>query len=55
MLAAQEYCQSKFVGRAGDAKWPVGIRFAQFPVSLRNVEDLRAGRGIDVCHETVRF
>ncbi len=26
-----------------------------FPLSLRNVEDLLFERGIDVCHETVRF
>jgi putative transposase len=25
------------------------------PLSLRNVEDLLAERGIDVCEETVRF
>ena len=27
----------------------------KYPLSLRNVEDLLAERGIDVCHETVRF
>ncbi|GAA5053466.1 IS6 family transposase [Erythrobacter westpacificensis] len=27
----------------------------RFPLSLRNVEDLLFERGIDVCHETVRF
>ena len=26
-----------------------------FPLSLRNVEDLLFERGIDICHETVRF
>ncbi|MEO9824265.1 MAG: IS6 family transposase [Paracoccaceae bacterium] len=26
----------------------------RFPLSLRNVEDLLAERGIDICHETVR-
>ena len=25
------------------------------PLSLRQVEDLLSGRGIDICHETVRF
>ena len=30
----------------------LGVRF---PLSLRNVEDLLFERGIDVCHETVRF
>ena len=27
----------------------------RFPLSLRNVEDLLHERGIDICHETVRF
>ena len=27
----------------------------EFPLSLRNVEDLRRERGIDICHETVRL
>jgi putative transposase len=27
----------------------------KYPLSLRNVEDLLAERGIDVCHETVRL
>jgi putative transposase len=27
----------------------------RYPLSLRNVEDLLAERGIDICHETVRF
>ena len=39
---------------------PEGIRLAvmmyvRFPLSLRQVEDLLHERGIDVCHETVRF
>jgi hypothetical protein len=39
---------------------PVIIRLAvmmyvKYPLSLRNVEDLLAERGIDVCYETVRF
>ena len=33
----------------------VVLMYVQFPLSLRNVEDLRLERGIDVCHETVRF
>ena len=38
---------------------PEGIRlvvmmYVRFPLSLRNVEDLLAERGIDVCHETAR-
>ena len=27
----------------------------RFPLSLRNVEDLLHERGIDICHETIRF
>ena len=39
---------------------PEIIRFAvmmyvRFPLSLRNVEDLLHERGIDICHETVRY
>jgi putative transposase len=33
----------------------VVIMYVRFPLSLRNVEDLLFERGIDVCHETVRF
>ena len=29
--------------------------YVQFPLALRNVEDLLHERGIDVSHETVRF
>ncbi len=29
--------------------------YIRFPLSLRNVEDLLHERGIDVCHETVRY
>ncbi len=31
------------------------MMYVRFPLSLRNVEDLLFERGIDVCHETVRF
>jgi len=31
------------------------MMYVRFPLSLRNVEDLRHERGIDVSHETVRF
>ena len=27
----------------------------RFPLSLRQVEDLLSERGIDICHETVRY
>ncbi|WP_326525743.1 IS6 family transposase [Sphingomonas sp.] len=33
----------------------VVMMYVRFPLSLRNVEGLLAERGIDICHETVRF
>ena len=31
------------------------MMYIRFPLSLRQVEDLLHERGIDICHETVRF
>jgi putative transposase len=31
------------------------MMYVRFPLSLRNVEDLLFERGIDLCHETIRF
>ena len=31
------------------------LMYVRFPLSLRNVEDLLFERGIDICHQTVRF
>ena len=31
------------------------MMYVRYPLSLRNVEDLLFERGIDICHETVRF
>ena len=33
----------------------VVMMYVKYPLSLRNVEDLLAERGIDICHETVRL
>jgi len=33
----------------------VVMMYVKYPLSLRNVEDLLAERGIDTCHETVRL
>ena len=33
----------------------VVMLYVRYPLSLRNVEDLLFERGIDLCHETVRF
>ena|SRR5258706_15682219 len=30
------------------------LMYSKYPLLLRNVEDLLAERGIDICHETVR-
>lgn len=29
--------------------------YVKYPLSLRNVEDLLAERGIDIAHETIRY
>ena len=31
------------------------MMYVRFPLSLRNVEDLLHERGIDICHESIRF
>ncbi len=31
------------------------MMYLRYPLSLRQVEDLLFERGIDICHETVRF
>jgi len=33
----------------------VVMMYVRYPLSLRQVEDLLFERGIDICHETVRF
>ncbi len=33
----------------------VVMMYIRFPLSLRNVENLLHERGIDICHERVRF
>jgi putative transposase len=33
----------------------VAMLYVKHALSLRNLEDLLAARGIDICHETVRF
>ncbi len=29
--------------------------YIRYPLSLRQLEDLLSARGIDICHETVRY
>ena len=31
------------------------MMYVRFPLSLRNAEDLLHERGVDICHETVRY
>ena len=31
------------------------MMYVRYPLSLRQVEDLLFERGVDICHETVRF
>jgi putative transposase len=31
------------------------MMYVRYPLSLRQIEDMLFERGIDVCHETVRF
>ena len=33
----------------------VVMMYVRYPLSHRNVEDLLAERGVDICHETVRL
>ncbi len=33
----------------------VGMMYIRYPLSLRQIEDILFERGIDICHETVRF
>ena len=33
----------------------VVMMYVRYPLSLRNIEDLLFERGVDLCHETVRF
>lgn len=33
----------------------VVMMYVRFPLGVRNVEDLLFERGVDICHETVRF
>ncbi|MDZ4110400.1 MAG: hypothetical protein U1E18_12490 [Brevundimonas sp.] len=33
----------------------VVMMYVKYPLSLRNVDDLLAERGIDICHETLRL
>ena len=31
------------------------MMYVRYPLSLRQVEDILFERGIDICHETIRF
>jgi len=43
----------RYFGSSAEVIRLVVMMYVRFLLSLRNVEDLLAERGIDVCHETV--
>ena len=45
----------RYFNSSPEAIRQVVMMCVKYPLSLRNVEDLLAERGIDICHETVRF
>jgi putative transposase len=45
----------RYFNSSADVIRLVVMMYVRFPLSLRNVEDLLFERGIDICHETVRF
>ena len=45
----------RFLNSSPEVIRHVVMMYVKFPLSLRNVEDLLAERGIDISYETVRF
>jgi transposase-like protein len=45
----------KYFNRSPEVIRLAVMLYVRYPLSLRNVEDLLAERGIDICHETVRL
>ena len=45
----------RYFGSSPEVNWTVVMMYAKCPLSLRNVEDLLAEHGIDICYETVRL
>ena len=45
----------RYFDSSPDAIRLVVMMYVRYPLSLRNIEDLLHERGIDICHETVRF
>src|SRR5260370_1185228 len=45
----------RYLNRWAEVIRLVVMMYVKYPLSLRNVEDLLAERGIDISHETVRF
>ena len=45
----------RYFNSSPEVIWLVVMMYVRYPLSLRNVEDLLAERGIDISHETVRF
>ena len=46
---------SKYFNSSPEVIRLVVMMYVRYPLSLRNVEDLLAERGIEISHETVRF
>ena len=45
----------RYIDSAPEVIRLVVMMYVKYPRSLRNTEDLLAGPGIDICHETVRL
>ena len=45
----------KYFNSSPEVIRPAVMLYVRYPLSLRNVEDLLAERGIDICRETVRL
>ena len=45
----------RYFNSSSEIIWLAVMTYVRFPLSLRQVEDLLSERGIDICHETVRY
>jgi transposase-like protein len=50
-----KHCPFKYFKTSPEIIRLAVMMYIRFPLSLRNVEDLLHERGIDICHETVRY
>jgi transposase-like protein len=54
-LTAKSRNPFRYFGSSPEVIRLVVMMYVKYPLSPRNVEDLLHERGIDICHETVRF